>query len=264
MTHATGLPPASTSFRPVTGEPLLLGINPDLKLGKPSEPLLLKGINPELSGADWKNFQGAPAPTVGKDGTVYQPGPSYGDVKSGQAELSRGHSGAGVSQLQAGLRRSGEKLDVDGLYGPKTEEAVKSFQKKQGLPETGVVDSATAKALDAAAPAPKPAPQPAPRPDNGGGGGGGGGGGVKPPAPPVPPNVPKLSDNPYTRMAQVYDLATNNLQNYQKGKNPMFDAAVQKMLDAPPHLILTGEDPEYGKMLESESRFRQAAKTAGF
>ncbi len=39
---------------------------------------------------------------------------------------------------------------IDGAFGPKTEVALKAFQAKAGLPETGKIDSATVRALDKA------------------------------------------------------------------------------------------------------------------
>ena len=53
-----------------------------------------------------------------------------------------------------GLRRlynykddSGNLIEVDGFFGPKCEQGTKNVQKKHGLPQTGVVDSATWRAL---------------------------------------------------------------------------------------------------------------------
>ena len=51
--------------------------------------------------------------------------------------LKRDSEGAAVRRLQRVL-----KLNQDGQFGPITESAVKAFQKKNGLPETGIVDSA--------------------------------------------------------------------------------------------------------------------------
>jgi hypothetical protein len=117
-------------------------INPDLERG--GVPLDM--ISPDLK-AGWDRFAGAgstTAPgTVGAPQEQFRPGPRLGEVKNGTAELSRGHSGAGVFQVQDQLRRSGEKVAVDGLYGPKTEQAVKDFQSKHGLEPSGVVDQAT-------------------------------------------------------------------------------------------------------------------------
>lgn len=61
---------------------------------------------------------------------------------------------------------SGKNGGVDGLFGPKTEAALKKFQRDNKLPETGRADEATMKALQGdkgkhAAPAPAPAPAPA-------------------------------------------------------------------------------------------------------
>ena len=42
---------------------------------------------------------------------------------------------------------SGEVIKVDGKFGPKCEQGTKNVQKKHGLPQTGVVDAATWRAL---------------------------------------------------------------------------------------------------------------------
>ncbi len=63
--------------------------------------------------------------------------------------LSRGSQGTGVKQVQAALINQGLALTggADGVFGPGTESALKSFQSQQGLATTGVVDDATALAL---------------------------------------------------------------------------------------------------------------------
>jgi peptidoglycan hydrolase-like protein with peptidoglycan-binding domain len=53
-----------------------------------------------------------------------------------------GSKGEAVKKVQELL-----SLNADGDFGPGTEKAVKAFQKKSGLPVTGVVDQATLKAL---------------------------------------------------------------------------------------------------------------------
>jgi hypothetical protein len=50
--------------------------------------------------------------------------------------LKLGSKGPAVRRLQRAL-----KLKQDGQFGPLTETAVKAFQKKNGLTETGIVDS---------------------------------------------------------------------------------------------------------------------------
>lgn len=57
-------------------------------------------------------------------------------------ELGRGDKGAYVEELQRLLR-----ITVDGSFGPITENTVKSFQQKNGLPANGVCDAATWAAL---------------------------------------------------------------------------------------------------------------------
>lgn len=65
--------------------------------------------------------------------------------------LRRGDSGSKVRELQRRL-----KIEVDGLFGPATEAAVRRFQSSKGLPVTGVVDSRTWKKLAPVKPQPKP------------------------------------------------------------------------------------------------------------
>lgn len=58
------------------------------------------------------------------------------------ANLKVGSKGQAVKTVQAAL-----KLKADGDFGPATEKAVKAYQKAKGLPETGIVDQTTFKAL---------------------------------------------------------------------------------------------------------------------
>ena len=64
-------------------------------------------------------------------------------------DLTIGSSGEKVRQLQRQLNRIAQnypaipKIDVDGIYGPKTMEAVRTFQNIFDLPKTGVTDYAT-------------------------------------------------------------------------------------------------------------------------
>ena len=52
-------------------------------------------------------------------------------------------SGEIVVQLQLFLSRCGSNVKVDGQFNVGTRNAVRAFQKKQGLEVTGVVDSKT-------------------------------------------------------------------------------------------------------------------------
>ncbi|MCL4501157.1 MAG: peptidoglycan-binding protein [Deltaproteobacteria bacterium] len=85
---------------------------------------------------------------------LWYPGPDYnpyGDAAAVSCRLtSPMMRGAGIFQIQCRLRDFGFLLDkADGKYGPKTAAAVKLLQKKHNLPETGVVDEATAAAIAA-------------------------------------------------------------------------------------------------------------------
>jgi peptidoglycan hydrolase-like protein with peptidoglycan-binding domain len=74
--------------------------------------------------------------------------------------LKKGDKGAQVSEVQRLLntqRGSEAPLEEDEAFGPRTEQAVKDFQASKGLPQTGVVDAATLRALRGAARPEQPA-----------------------------------------------------------------------------------------------------------
>jgi peptidoglycan hydrolase-like protein with peptidoglycan-binding domain len=76
-------------------------------------------------------------------------GDSDAAVKRGKANaatnpvLQLGAKGGAVRTLQQLLNKAGVKCATDGDFGPKTEAAVKEFQKKVGLEETGIVNHKT-------------------------------------------------------------------------------------------------------------------------
>ncbi len=89
-----------------------------------------------------------------------------GEVADG---IGRGDHGGDVRAIQKQLVELGnKKLEVDGDFGEKTEKIVESFQRKHGLPETGVVSpktlTAIEKELEPTEPKPVPEPDAAPRP----------------------------------------------------------------------------------------------------
>ena len=113
----------------------------------------------------------APAPAAGaaaapvRRATVGDPKPAAAvDAGRGAAQLSlrRGSAGEPVSTLQAKLNGAGAGLAVDGLFGPKTEAAVKGFQASRGLEADGIVGPKTREAIASGAPATAPAPAPGP------------------------------------------------------------------------------------------------------
>jgi cytoskeletal protein RodZ len=67
------------------------------------------------------------------------------------ATLHPGDTGTQVKQLQQALNSLGYDVGTpDGVYGPKTEAAVKEFQTKQNLTADGIVGPQTLRALSAA------------------------------------------------------------------------------------------------------------------
>ncbi len=59
------------------------------------------------------------------------------------SKLWRGSYGGDVYELQRKLNQNGYKLDVDGGYGVKTQEAVFDYQRKNGLAVDGIVGNET-------------------------------------------------------------------------------------------------------------------------
>jgi len=99
------------------------------------------GLDKKLRDHDWAGF------AYGYNGPLFNQN-KY-DVKLAQAFarhsgwLMVGTSGPKVVALQKALGLSA----CDGAYGPITQQAVRDFQGKKGLPQTGVADTHTQKAL---------------------------------------------------------------------------------------------------------------------
>ena len=62
-------------------------------------------------------------------------------------QISYGSKGDEVKELQTLLKNNGYNLDVDGNFGPKTQAAVKAYQKASGLDVDGIVGTNTWGAL---------------------------------------------------------------------------------------------------------------------
>lgn len=73
---------------------------------------------------------------------------SAGDTIAEAAVLKQGSTGTQVKTLQTKLKNWGYYTgNVDGIYGSRTTEAVKYFQRKNGLTADGIVGAKTAAAL---------------------------------------------------------------------------------------------------------------------
>ena len=78
-------------------------------------------------------------------------------------QVSYGSKGSSVTELQKLLNNNGYSLDVDGVFGSKTQAAVKDYQKKNGLSVDGIVGNNTWGALTkVTAPTPTTTTTPAP------------------------------------------------------------------------------------------------------
>jgi peptidoglycan hydrolase-like protein with peptidoglycan-binding domain len=76
-------------------------------------------------------------------------------------ELGLRDRGPAVSDLQQALNQAGANLTVDGDFGPRTEQAVREFQKEHGLKPDGIAGPKTMAALAEAQPQSSAAPSPA-------------------------------------------------------------------------------------------------------
>lgn len=93
------------------------------------------------------------------------------DGKAGPKTLEALKNEIGQTQRELGemgYKGNGKALVADGAYGPATADALRSFQREHGIPESGVADEATRSAVHAAAQTHAPArpPQPSPRLDS--------------------------------------------------------------------------------------------------
>ena len=77
----------------------------------------------------------------------YIPSPYAHEVQLSEARVMIGHQGPLVKDVQRGLNRANAMLAVDGKYGLQTHLAVRAFQRKHKLVETGRVDKNVLKLL---------------------------------------------------------------------------------------------------------------------
>jgi peptidoglycan hydrolase-like protein with peptidoglycan-binding domain len=87
------------------------------------------------------------------DSPRFKSDPDFQAIAAGRKTLARGDKGPAVEKLQWSLLSLGLEIGssrADGKFGPTSEKSVKTFQREQGLPETGKVDAATLQKLDEA------------------------------------------------------------------------------------------------------------------
>lgn len=98
----------------------------------PSEPETpTSGPAAQVEGAvQLADFDEGSTLTVGQPGPKWdwQAAPRLAAVAQGTRQLGRWHSGPEVKQVQTMLQKAGFEIEVDGLFGPKTQAAVLEFQ----------------------------------------------------------------------------------------------------------------------------------------
>jgi murein L,D-transpeptidase YcbB/YkuD len=128
-----------------------------LKAGKSNDEIIgemnsqIKGENPNKNlfaykgGEDNKWDPSKPIPTAS----------SLDDVLAGRVTIGPSKEYNPLAErAQKFLMKAGIKLgannfkESDGYFGQKTTDAVKAFQKREKLPETGIIDSATMRKLE--------------------------------------------------------------------------------------------------------------------
>jgi hypothetical protein len=121
------------------------------------------GLAGALRARNWETFaEGYNGPAYAKNAYHTKMAAAYKRWKSGAAVVRQSADGT-VLQLQQRLVAHGFKVATDGIRGPKTDAALKAFQKAKGLVVDGIAGSATWAALNAPAPddhAPQTQPEP--------------------------------------------------------------------------------------------------------
>lgn len=103
-------------------------------------------------GGDWKSLRDGPHfelpwkqyPGIASVDDIPPPPPANDDL----ATLVIGAAGAAVMDLQRALNAAGAQLIADGDFGPRTDAALRQFQKSRGLKVDGIAGPKTLRALN--------------------------------------------------------------------------------------------------------------------
>lgn len=112
-----------------------------------------RALERQRAAAEAEQRVSTPAPTVATPAEAvrslgFSDASSFAPAAAAPAVMGQGATGEQVKELQTLLNQHlAQPLKQDGIFGPRTERAVKAFQKQMGLPETGVVDQQTLGAL---------------------------------------------------------------------------------------------------------------------
>jgi peptidoglycan hydrolase-like protein with peptidoglycan-binding domain len=86
-------------------------------------------------------------------GATQQPGAAAGASQQPSAAagasqpMGQQHDQQTIRKVQEKLSEKGHQVQVDGMMGPETQQALREFQKKEGIQETGQLDQQTLSAL---------------------------------------------------------------------------------------------------------------------
>lgn len=110
-------------------------------------------------------YQAPNAPGTQQPSGTQQPMPSQNQNMNGSASGSNSNASMSeplggsmaaakspdeLQKVQTALNQKGERVKVDGIWGPQTAEAVRDFQRKNGLQASGQLDSQTLQKLNVA------------------------------------------------------------------------------------------------------------------
>ena len=95
------------------------------------------------------SLSASPTLAQGTSGTMAAPAqpPMQHKTMHHSSHHQGGHGSQQTMAAQQALNAQGATLKVDGISGPQTRAAIKSFQAAHGLKATGHLDAATSKAL---------------------------------------------------------------------------------------------------------------------
>ena len=99
------------------------------------------------TGISWWDWQSAPQAYF-SDITKLPPMLVSSSVNKTPASIYRGNKGDLVIWAQEHLYAAGQHIAVDGAFGPRTQTAVRAFQRQHGIAATGIVNGPTWDALD--------------------------------------------------------------------------------------------------------------------
>jgi hypothetical protein len=103
------------------------------------------------TGVSWWDWQSAPLKYF-SDITKLPPQLVSNSVNKTPASVYRGNKGDLVIWAQEHLYGAGFHIAVDGAFGPRTQAAVRAYQRRKGLAATGIVNGLTWDALDKVTP----------------------------------------------------------------------------------------------------------------